>query len=292
MNILILARGDWSGAGHALAEAVRAHTPHAVRQVAMRDYWTRYPADEFAPSQERIAELLDWADVWNLHDDAHTLAPSGTQWKPTVITYHGSHYRAYHEAWNAEAKARGWQQTVLTQDLSRFGPQWLGRPQADLSFDWQPLPGRIVHAPTKRDAKGTEAVVEAIRNLPGVTLDLIEWQPWAECLRRKAQAWLCIDQIGPLAQGYGTNALEAWAYGMPVISGSSDDVADRIEALAGGLPYLDATPATLREQIMLLRDDETVYRHWQAAGQRVLQAHHAPAVVAERFVKLCEDACG
>ena len=86
MNILILAYGDWSGAGHALAEAIREHTTHSVVQVAMKQYWTEYPADVIAPNQSRLSELLDWADVWNVHDDASLLV-TGAKKKPIFLRW-------------------------------------------------------------------------------------------------------------------------------------------------------------------------------------------------------------
>jgi hypothetical protein len=292
VKILILAHGDWAGAGHALAEAVREYGGHEVCQVAMRGYWTDYPADEIGPNPARLRELLDWADVWNLVEGADSLVPADMVWKPTIVSYYGTSYRRQHEDYNRRASERGWLQTCTTQDLSLFGPAWLPPAQPDLSADWRPEPGLICHAPTNRAQKGTDAVINALDGLPGIRLEIVERLPWRECLTRKARAWLYIDQVGPYAVGYGVNSLEAWAYGMPVICGAAEHIEQRIAALVGEVPYMRATPETLRDAVERFRDDEVSYRYWAEAGRRVLAKHHAQAVVARQFVEMCEKAGG
>jgi glycosyltransferase involved in cell wall biosynthesis len=285
MKILILAENDWSGAGYALMQALNANG-HEARAVVMDDHWyTAYATDVVRPDNETYRNLLDWADVWNIHDDAYRHIPTDIRLKPVVATYHGSWYRQNHEAINAEAKRRGWQQTCLTRDLAQYGPAWIGRAQTRIVTRMHGLKAslRVAHAPTNRDAKGTAIVLEALRDLPGVELDLIEGVSNAECLERKAQADVFIDQVGPRALGYGTNALEAWSLGVPVISwDSSHDWRYT--------PWYPAqTAGDVRAAVEALRDP-TARQEWAERGRKWIAEHHAPEVVAKRFTDLCQKA--
>jgi len=288
LNVLILARGDWSGAGYALCQAINKNTEHHARQVAMDQYWTQYQADTLAPDDAQLRELLDWADVWNIHDDADSLIPAGVTHKPTVYTYHGTWYRRNHQAVNEKHSGRV--QTCLTQDLARFGPTWLGRAQASLTSE-QSAEFIVCHAPTKRRQKGTQSIVDALEGLAGVSLDIVEGIPHQECLKRKAKASVYIDQVGEAAIGYGTNSLEAWAMGMPVICWCPPEIEAKIIEAVGYLPYYKAnTKDEIRTAVELFRDNPEEREKWAEIGRKYLAEHHAPKVVADRFIELCNRA--
>lgn len=289
MNVLILARGDWSGAGNARCRAINENTEHHARQVAMDQYWTQYPVDVVAPNVEQLRELLDWADVWDIHDDADSLIPENVTRKPIIYTYHGTWYRQNHQAVNE--KHSGHVQTCLTQDLSLFGPIWNGRAQEDLSEGYCPEGFIVCHAPTKRLQKGTQSIVDALQSVAGVTLDIVEGTPYQECLKRKAKASVYIDQVGDLAIGYGTNSLEAWALGMPVISYAPPEIEAEIVKAVGYLPYYRAnTKEEIRAAVELFRDHPEERQKWAEIGRKYLAKHHAPKVVAEKFIELCNAA--
>ncbi|HHS13170.1 MAG TPA: glycosyltransferase family 1 protein [bacterium] len=75
---------------------------------------------------------------------------------------------------------------------------------------------RVGHAPTSRAAKGTEHILKVLRLLEKsrpIETVLIEKKPYREALRMKSTCQIFIDQLGEL--GYGMNAVEALAMGIP-----------------------------------------------------------------------------
>lgn len=291
MNILIAARNDWSGAGYALMQAINEHTEHTARAICYNRTYLDYSCDVFAPQPDRVLQLAAWADMWNLHDGGN-LIPREAEPRPVVATYHGSWYRRNWRAVNPAADRLGYIQTCLTMDLTQYGPRWIGRSIADLSHSHIPALDtfQVAHAPTGREKKGTDRIIEGLRGLEGVMLDLIEYVPNDECLRRKAHAHLFIDQMVDIV-GHGTNSLEAWAIGIPVISNASETVRKLIVDHIGFIPfYLTQNVRELREAVKLFRDNAEFYAHWQAIGARYIRRWHAPQVVAARFIELCEEA--
>lgn len=291
MNILIVARYDWSGAGYALMQAINEHTEHTARAICYNRTYLDYAYDVFAPSPELVLELAAWADVWNLHDGGN-LVPRGAERRPAVATYHGSWYRKNWRAVNSAASRLGYIQTCLTMDLTQYGPRWIGRPMADLSHIRAPDSDmfRVAHAPTGRTKKGTDQVVEGLRGLDGISLDVIEHVTNNECLRRKARAHLFVDQMVDIV-GHGTNSLEAWALGIPVISKASQAVQGLIMDHVGYVPFYQAQNAgELREAAMRFRDDRDFYDRWRKIGIQYVRQWHAPQLVAERFIETCKEA--
>jgi len=290
MKILMICGGDWGGSAHAMMQAVNETTEHEVRLITTHDGYTKYPKDIFRPSRDEIKHWVDWADVINTHDDADALIPSECEWKPVLQTFRGSWYRQRPEHINAEAKRRGHLTSCMTQGMARFGPEWIGRAMPDLSNRHEPASiFTVIHAPTKRGRKGTQAVIDACKGLEGVVLDLIEGVKNEECLNRKAKGHLLIDQS---ASGAGTgfcgNALEAWSMGMPVISSATPEVASRIRNLSGSLPFCQAE-ADLRSQILRFRDDKAFREKWRNKGREYWGRWHAPGVAAKRFLEVIEQ---
>lgn len=298
MNILILAKSDYSGAGYALMDAINTHTLHKARFIANSRTRYGYPADLIRPTRDDRWKLMEWADVYNFQV-GNELLPKGAPLKPTVKTYHGSEYRNHRRRENTQAKARGWVQTCLTVDLSQFGAKWIGRAMPDLSHMYNPNPGfHVVHAAApdrhgkgKRDRKGTTIVQAALAGLGDVTLDIFHDVSNDECLRRKAKAHLYVDQLGRYSMGYGTSSLEAWALGVPVVSEAPDEVLDLMRERLGQLPFYPCHDAdSLRRCIVRFRDSPGLRARWSAIGQQYLQRWHSPAFVAQRYVKLFEEA--
>jgi hypothetical protein len=291
MNILIVARVDHTGSGHALMQAINAHTKHKARAVSFKQSWIKYPYDVLAPSPAQLRELLRWADVLNLHDEAASMLPAGTLGarRPVITTYHGSWYRSKWKQINARDKANGYIQTCLTIDLSVHGPMWIGRPMPDLShLKRESEQFTVIHSPTQRHRKGTKTIIQALKGLD-VKLELIEKVTNAQCLKRKAKGDVLIDQIGPKSLGYGTNALEAWAIGMPVVSQGPMFALKEFNRQVGYIPFAFPTATrTLKGIVAKMQADSEYYNDYLAIGRRFLMTWHHPAIVARKFVKLCE----
>jgi 2-polyprenyl-3-methyl-5-hydroxy-6-metoxy-1,4-benzoquinol methylase len=114
--------------------------------------------------------------------------------------------------------------------------------------------------------------------MDGVDLDVIEGVNNAECIRRKARAHLYVDQF---LMGYGTNALEAWAMGIPVVAGVGDS-ALRMAMLEeiGDLPFVETPIADLRQTVQRLRDDAQFYTEARDRGMAYVREFHSPKRIA------------
>jgi glycosyltransferase involved in cell wall biosynthesis len=155
------------------------------------------------------------------------------------------------------------------------------------------MPILIAHAPTNRSVKSTKELLAAIQRLQDdgfeVELDLIERRSWKECLERKAKADIYFDQIG---LGYGCNALEAWAMGIPVVAGGADATLDEMERRFGFLPFYHATEETIYDALReLIEDPELRERYGRIGYEYVKQWHDAP-IVAEQLKAIYSRAMG
>jgi hypothetical protein len=287
MNILIVAHVDHSGAGYALKEAINKTTEHTALAISFKRSWINYPVDIFNPKPEMFKKYVAWADVLNLHDDALKYVPNTK--KKVVTTYHGTWYRSQYEQINKRDKKRGFIPTALTLDLAMKGPMWIGRAIPDLRKMHNPQPGfTVAHAPTQRHRKGTSLVVKAFQDL-GANLMLIEKQTHERCLKMKAKCDVLIDQIGSKALGYGTNALEAWAMGIPVISNASFDWHCMASEVIGTSPFINAsTIQDIKESVEELRDNQGYYNSWRDIGLGFVQHFHSQEYVASEFIKACK----
>ncbi len=324
MNILILARYDHSGAGYAMMQAINEHTEHQAQQVAHADSYLDYPVDVFSPSANDLSELWEWADVVNVHDEGDVFIPENGPYRPMFTTYHGSEYRSRWPWYNEYDRRRGRIQTALNLDLAMLGPRWLPRPVEDLwhlrhyveshddgnLFDelfeaghgqsscctntthfWKGLPGccakfRVAHAPTNRAIKDTDKVIKALDGLDDVELVLIENKSNAECIEIKATCHLLLEEF---KLGYGTNALECWAMGIPVVAHAFPGITNYIRHNINTLPYVDTPLEDLRERVIELRDDRDAYTEAADRGRAYWLMYHEPARVAERIVQVCEE---
>lgn len=296
MNILLVSSGDNGGGCWFLAQAINQYTEHTARAIRMMQSWIEYPYDILSPSQAEMEALCQWADVVHGRDTCHFLPD---QSKPTVLTYTGVSYRKRSGQFHQYCRERKWIVSVSTPDMlsilraAKLPELWMPqtRPDAiDRSVAKHPK-FTVCHAPTMRNRKGTETVVEALAGLPEVSLELIEKTPYSECLERKRHCHALIDQF---LAGYGNNAIEAWAMGLPVISGASMlEWTQNIRGLCGGqTPYLSATEDVkeLQEIVERLRTDSVFYEEAAEKGRNFYLQYHQPEAAAQQAVKLYEMA--
>ena len=122
-----------------------------------------------------IEELLRWADVIHCLDDVPpAVAEMG---KPIFVTYNGSRYRANWEQMSRQHQEMGVKRQFCTSiDLSRFGAEWMPIPMAQLP-QAEPYTGgvfRVVQAPTVRERKRTDKVMEQLSGVDGVALMMLD----------------------------------------------------------------------------------------------------------------------
>jgi glycosyltransferase involved in cell wall biosynthesis len=161
-------------------------------------------------------------------------------------------------------------------DLSQYAPA-----QSPPSERARPI---VLHAPSSRQRKGTEHVIEACSQLD-VELDIIEALPHAEARRRYERADIVVDQLN--AGWYGIFALEAMALGKPVLSYlRPESVRETEHAMGLEVPVVPVTKETLREQIAELAASPEERRRIGAASRAYVEQVHDADKGADRLIAI------
>ncbi len=315
-HVLQLSPGqDTAGIGYRLAEALMSEVPALAPYhhpggrdvkpvVAMRstETYLQFPHDR-EWSWEDAKTLCNEASLIHIHN--HVRISGLTKYleaKPLVIHHHGTIFREEETQAMLDAADEFKAVTVVsTLDLTIFRGdlRWLPSP---IAVDWmaslrakyyEPSEKiRIVHAPTNRAVKDTALFIETIRELKAEGLPVegmvIEGMPWSDCLKMKARnADIFYDQI---QLGYGQNALESWAMGVPVVAGASEDYERIFRDHLGRLPYVHADAGSLKATLRRLVLDESARREAAAIGHEYVQTWHAYRPVAVLALQTYEEA--
>lgn len=131
---------------------------------------------------------------------------------------------------------------------------------------------RIVHAPTNRKVKGSEAVFRAIDILKEkyqVELVCVENKSQEEALELYKTADIIVDQL--CIGTYGVFAIESMALGKPVVTYITDDMKQR---LPEDLPICSANPDTIERVLeILIRDAQLRYK-LGVQGKEYVEKYH------------------
>ena len=321
MNIFVLNNGaDTGGQGIRIKQAfdrynaravaaarTEGRSPDSVEQHRVRAMHTersfmKYPRD-LEWDEATAQRLFDEADVVHVQNspELYRTLDRG-RGKPLVVHHQGTRLRSFPEDVTAESAAVGAVQIVSTVDLLADcpGAEWLPIPH---DIDWirdtyrqktQHRPLRIVHAPTNRQAKGTQTVIDVVAALAAegmpIELKLVEGLPWKVALSWKGQADIVIDQ---LTIGYGNNGVEAMAMGVPLISGwAEDDDRERFRIETGWeIPFAEANSAeTLERCIRELAASPELREEVGARGRAFVEEFHDDVKIAGRLVRIYERA--
>ena len=284
MRILNLGYSDTGGCGWRTQQALNGHNGITYDVAVGRQTWIRYPT-----TPQRWEDRHTLAELADIHHARNTLKVlDGLPKRPTVIHYHGTQYRDNPHDANKAAANYGAQTLVSTVDLLEHAPHdaiWYGGPY---NIPWlakhrrhTPGPLRVGHAPTVRTSKGTDQFLTSLatyQNNRGRGVDnhvrviLIERKPWLQALKIKGTCDVLFDQY---TLGYGGNAVEAWAMGIPVISGAPQHILDRMLDMWGYLPFYPATPDTITDAIDHMRDPD-VRQEWAQRGLDHVQRYYTP----------------
>jgi hypothetical protein len=294
MNFLLLMVEDCAGVGIRLKQAIDAHPDHSARAICMRPNALGYPVDMVKPSASDTDRVHGWADAFVIYDAwPRNILKHG---KPMACIYNGTIYRSRWDRFNQEDAENGIVSFGTTIDLCHHGIGWLPAPMAPM--DQKPKTEgafHVCHSPSNRRRKGTPAIEAALSDLEGVWLDVVAGASNSEVLSRKAPAHL---YAGQFLVGYGVSALEAWVLNMPVTSGvqpltpgalakkppSREEIIAQFDEKAGGLPFYEVTPETLRDAVEAFMSDEDLYDHWLKRGVDFVQEFHSPEAVVERLL--------
>jgi glycosyltransferase involved in cell wall biosynthesis len=242
-----------------------------------------------------LFRLLPRTDVFHFYFGL-TLVPRSVQFpilkaarKKSVYHFVGSDIRGKSPAELAYASAAD-ARIVGSYDAARWIPDAdVVPPGIDLSAI-EPVPPRpegpirVAHAALSRRRKGTDLIVAACNEL-GLELDVIENVRHDEVGRRIANADLVIDQLN--SGWYGLFAIEAMAYGKPVVGFIHEEAAARTaEAFGAGVPIVRTTKETLLEDLRRLAGSSEERRErGQASRAYVEQVHDADAM-ADRLLDI------
>ncbi|OLB23855.1 MAG: hypothetical protein AUH17_05730 [Actinobacteria bacterium 13_2_20CM_68_14] len=242
-----------------------------------------------------LAKLLPSTDVFHFYFGL-TLVPKRIQFpilkaarKKSVFHFVGSDIRGKSPdelAYGRLADA----QIVGSYDAARWIPEAdVVPPGIDLGAI-APVPPRvdgqlrIAHAALSRRRKGTELVVAACDEL-GLDLDVIENVRHDEVGPRLARADIVVDQLN--SGWYGLFAIEAMAYGKPVVGYLHDEAATRTAAAFGvEVPIVRTTKETLATALRTLAASDEERRSRGAAGRTYVERVHDADKMADRLIDI------
>jgi len=242
-----------------------------------------------------FARLLPHTDVFHFYFGL-TLVPKSVQFpslhllrKKSVFHYLGSDIRGKTREQLAYGK-RADAEIVGSYDAIRWVPEaHVIPPGLDLR-PFTPVPPSdnprplVVHAPSSREKKGTQHVIEACAQLP-VELDIVEGVPHDVARERYARADIVVDQLN--AGWHGVFALESMALGKPVVTYLKPDVVERsAEGYGIRIPIVPATKETLVEALLPLIEQPALRREIGAQSRAYVERVHDIDRVADRLVDL------
>lgn len=175
---------------------------------------------------------------------------------------------------------------VTDPELQTYVPEATIVPRVLHTEDW-PFIGvqrtscpLVIHAPSRRGVKGTEAIINAVKRLQrrlNFRFKLIEGLSHSEAVSAYKEADIVIDQIR--IGWYGVLATEAMALGKPTIAYIREDLWD---TYGESLPIINANPDTI-EGILeaTIADEAGRIRKAQESRDYFLQTHASEVVCAK-----------
>jgi glycosyltransferase involved in cell wall biosynthesis len=287
------------------AEALRRRGVEA-RLVVFERYRMHPEADESldrrggplrrqATQWRALARLLPRTDVFHFVFGL-TLVPQTLQFpilraarKKSVMHYLGSDIRGKTPAQLAYGKKAD-AEIIGSYDAIRWVPEAeVIPPGIDLTRIRPEPPSErarplIVHAPSSRRRKGTEAVIAACSGLDA-DLELVEGLRHDEAFERYRAADIVVDQLN--AGWYGIFAIEAMALGKPVVTFLHDEAVRRTEEAFGiEVPIASASKETLRDRLAQLVADAELRRRLGTASRAYVERVHDLEQVSDRLLAL------
>jgi glycosyltransferase involved in cell wall biosynthesis len=250
-------------------------------------------ARRLATQTAAFARLAPQTDIFHFYFGL-TLMPRSLQFpalrvlrKKSVFHYLGSDIRGKTPAELAFGK-RADAEIVGSYDAIRWVPEaYVIPPGLDLR-EFIPVPPSdnprplVVHAPSNREKKGTQFVIEACAQLP-VDLDIVEGVPHDVARERYARADIVVDQLN--AGWHGVFALESMALGKPVVTYLKPDVVERsAEGYGIRIPIVPATKETLVDALRPLVEQPALRREIGAQSRAYVEQVHDIDRVADRLL--------
>jgi len=153
----------------------------------------------------------------------------------------------------------------------------------------------IVHAPTNRQLKGTEMILQHVDQLSKsypIRMVLVEGMSHAEAKKRYAQADLMIDQVR--LGWYGGVAVEAMKMGVPVaVYVNPADLKFIPLAMRNAIPdaFLEINPDNIYEPIAELIENPVKYGRLASAAYDYVNTFHDPDKLVKLVIEKYEEFC-
>jgi hypothetical protein len=306
VKIVKVADQDTGNQSYKLAQAINAHTEHRARAF-VRSAPLGWPAD-VVWREEWGGRVPAWIQqYWAKADVIHVSGGWKKKnywcpWQPNVAWVFHQHGRRGRSILNAELKVDRQRKAVRVVSTFNLLPyvnwdasRWVPSPM--LIFYRKPFKKggrlRIVHSPTVTADKQTREFKIVMEQLVGrydVEYEIITGVTNTEVLCHKATADIVFDQLHPC---FGTNALEAWALGIPAVVGMSDEVDCFIEDYIGYRPYVRATTVDeLYNALEQLITDATYRALMGKLGWEYVNKYHHPKRVAAKVIEIYREAIG
>lgn len=315
-------QADTGGQCYRLCKKVNNNYPgYQCKSFIGKSNYIQYPADVVysrgVKSNPSIKKF--WAEASVLHGHIHlrgirawpALNPSAGR----LVHQHGRLprggliYKNRAEIWAEDDKV-GATRIVSTINLLRYikdgdsarekSKRWFPTP-VDIKWlegmipktPWRKNPDRIrvMHSPTDRGLKHTSLFLKCMERLKkkyDVETVLVENKTHEDTQLIRAGCDIVYDQI--LLQ-YGSNALEAWAMGIPVIAGCIDrpGVLSDINEVVGYVPFYNATTETLYNALEELIVNSRTRTQYARLGADYVRKFHSGKAVARRAVETYEE---
>lgn len=151
----------------------------------------------------------------------------------------------------------------LRIDLKRFKPQYAPKEKEKIC---------IVHAPSNRDVKGTDYIIEAVESLNriyDIEFVLVENKSQSEARELYKRADIIVDQLK--LGTYGVFAIEGMALGKPVVTYISDNMREKLPT---DLPISSANPDTIKDVLEELIKNGNLRYQTGINGRRYVEKYH------------------
>ncbi|WP_235793312.1 glycosyltransferase family 4 protein [Virgibacillus salidurans] len=149
-------------------------------------------------------------------------------------------------------------------------------------------PPLIVHAPTSRNIKGTEFILNAINELKRSGLSfqfrLIEGVSNDEAKNLLSKSDIVIDQLRIGASGYISS--EAMSFGKPVICYIREDLVSKYPA---ELPIVNANPDTITTVLKNLLKNPQTWNELGIKGRKYIETYHHAPIVADQYIDIYKN---
>ena len=199
-----------------------------------------------------------------------------------AITYYGTDLRHHGVIWEIDDAAGAVFLMEFDHTLLHPRGTWLPFPFDARDYERANPPEgavRIGHAAAKRNAKGTNRIIEAIREV-GESRDveavIMERMPHEEVLELKSTCHIFVDQLGEL--GYGISGLESLAMGIPTVVELLPDH----DGFLGDHPFVNANADNLARVLRELVDNPELRTETGEKGYRWVREFHSPRRCIDR----------